>query len=92
MKVPTPTGDRPKSAAGAGGVEAIGNELYDAECLKLMNEYFYGVRIFPGQDPTHVYVGWVTTQYHYFSNEFNQSKVRKASVAITDDYDTVVEQ
>jgi hypothetical protein len=24
------------------GVEAVGDELYDAECLKLINEYFYG--------------------------------------------------
>lgn len=31
------------------GVESIGNEVYDAECLKLINEYFYGVRIYPGQ-------------------------------------------
>lgn len=23
-------------------VEAVGNELYDAECLKLISEYFYG--------------------------------------------------
>lgn len=72
-------------------VDPTGTEPFDAECLKLMNEYFYGVRIFPGQDPTHVYVGWVTTQYHYFSNEFNQSKVRKASVTITDEYDRVKE-
>ncbi|KAL0274261.1 UNVERIFIED_CONTAM: hypothetical protein PYX00_006731 [Menopon gallinae] len=92
----SPTGDRTMqkqmSIIQTGGVEQAGNELYDAECLKLMNEYFYGVRIFPGQDPTHTYVGWVTTQYHYFSNEFNQSKVRKASVAITDDYDNILEQ
>lgn len=39
---------------GAQAIESIGNEVYDAECLKLMNEYFYGVRIYPGQDPTHV--------------------------------------
>lgn len=24
-------------------VEAIGDEIYDGECLKLMNEYFYGI-------------------------------------------------
>ncbi|XP_067007679.2 ryanodine receptor [Anabrus simplex] len=73
------------------GVESIGNEIFDAECLKLINEYFYGVRIFPGQDPTHVYVGWVTTQYHLHHKDFNQSRVRKASVMIVDDYDRLVE-
>ena len=76
----------------ASGVESIGNEIFDHECLKLINEYFYGVRIFPGQDPTHVYVGWVTTQYHFFSNEFNQRSVRKASVRLVDDHDRFVDR
>lgn len=83
---------KPMSIMQASSIESAGNEPFDAECLKLMNEYFYGVRIFPGQDPSHVYIGWVTTQYRYFSNEFNQSKVRKASVAITDDYDNIKQQ
>lgn len=74
------------------GVESIGNEIYDAECLKLINEYFYGVRIFPGQDPTHLYVGWVTTQYHLHSKDFNQTKVRKATVHILDEYGRVVDR
>ena len=68
------------------------NEIYDAECLKLINEYFYGVRIFPGQDPIHTYVGWVTTQYHCCSKEFNQDYVMKSSVVIADEYDRVVER
>ncbi|KAJ8920014.1 hypothetical protein NQ315_006545 [Exocentrus adspersus] len=72
-------------------VEAIGNEIYDAECLKLINEYFYGVRIFPGQDPTHIYVGWVTTQYHLHSKDFNQNQVLKSSVMIADEYDRIVD-
>lgn len=74
------------------GVEAIGNEIFDAECMKLMNEYFYGVRVFPGQDPTHVYVGWVTSQYHLHTKDFNLSRVRKSSVAIVDEYDRLAEQ
>lgn len=68
-------------------VEMVGNEMFDAECLQLINEYFYGVRIFPGQDPTHVYVGWVTTQYHLHSKDFNQSQVLKSSVIVMDNYD-----
>lgn len=24
-------------------VEAVGDEIFDAECLKLINEYFYGI-------------------------------------------------
>ncbi|KAJ8982741.1 hypothetical protein NQ317_014039 [Molorchus minor] len=72
-------------------IEAIGNEIYDAECLKLINEYFYGVRIFPGQDPTHIYVGWVTTQYHLHCKDFNQNQVLKSSVMITDNYDRLID-
>lgn len=74
------------------GLESIGNEIFDVECLKLINEYFYGIRVFPGQDPTHLYVGWVTTQYHLHSKEFNQSKVRKASVVLLDEFDNIAEE
>lgn len=78
------------STLGNQGVEAIGNEVFDAECLKLINEYFYGIRIFPGQDPTHVYCGWVTTQYHLHSKTFNQDKVRRGAVIIEDDYENII--
>lgn len=67
-------------------------DVYDAECLDMINEYFYGVRIFPGQDPSHVYVGWVTCQYHFHSHSFTNEKVRHCTIAGTDDYDTEVEQ
>ncbi|XP_055857541.1 ryanodine receptor isoform X8 [Episyrphus balteatus] len=85
----------PKAMSGGNlgnpSVESSGNEMFDADCLRLINEYFYGVRIFPGQDPTHVYVGWVTTQYHLHSKEFNKSKVRCASVVIEDYYEQIME-
>ncbi|GMS80971.1 hypothetical protein PENTCL1PPCAC_3146, partial [Pristionchus entomophagus] len=35
-----------------------------------VDEYYYGVRIFPGQDPANVWVGWVTPQYHYYHDTF----------------------
>lgn len=77
---------------GGQGIELIGNEIYDSECLKLINEYFYGVRIYPGQDPTHVYVGWVTTQYDLHSKEFNREKVRRISVFMEDDYENPIDR
>ncbi|KAL3284793.1 hypothetical protein HHI36_018934 [Cryptolaemus montrouzieri] len=73
------------------GIEIYGDEIYDADCLKLMHEYFYGVRIFPGQDPGHVYVGWVTTQYHLHSLDFNQNQVLKSTVILTDDYGRMID-
>ncbi|KAL4707078.1 hypothetical protein ACJJTC_011404 [Scirpophaga incertulas] len=94
LQMSTPTQDRKQmttTTLAAAATETVGNEIFDAECLKLINEYFYGVRIFPGQDPTHVYIGWVTTQYHLHSKDFNQNKVMKSSVIITDEYDRIME-
>uniref|UniRef100_A0A182QKY2 Ryanodine receptor 3, brain n=1 Tax=Anopheles farauti TaxID=69004 RepID=A0A182QKY2_9DIPT len=80
-----------RKGMGSPQVESFGNEVYDAECLRLINEYFYGVRIFPGQDPTHVYVGWVTTQYHVHSKEFGQNKVRHAAIYVEDENEKTIE-
>ncbi|XP_043461888.1 ryanodine receptor isoform X4 [Leptopilina heterotoma] len=91
-QIPERNAPKAMSVVTGTGIESIGNEIFDADCLKLMNEYFYGVRIFPGQDPTHVYVGWVTSQYHIHTKDFNLSKVRKVSVIITDNYDQPLEQ
>ncbi|XP_046677460.1 LOW QUALITY PROTEIN: ryanodine receptor-like [Homalodisca vitripennis] len=90
-QIPERNAPKTMSVAAPTGVESIGNEIYDGECLKLINEYFYGIRIFPGQDPTHVYVGWVTTQFHLHSKDFNQSRVRKSTVHIMDEYGRVVD-
>uniref|UniRef100_A0A182UXB4 Ryanodine receptor 3, brain n=1 Tax=Anopheles merus TaxID=30066 RepID=A0A182UXB4_ANOME len=80
-----------RKGMGSPQVESFGNEVYDADCLRLINEYFYGVRIFPGQDPTHVYVGWVTTQYHVHSKEFSQNKVRHAAIYVEDENEKTIE-
>lgn len=58
----------------------------------MINEYFYGVRIFPGQDPGHVYVGWVTTQFHLQDKVFDQSKDRKVIVSRVDDAERILER
>lgn len=68
------------------------NSIFSFNVAYCLYVAFAGVRIFPGQDPTHVYVGWVTTQYHLHSKDFNQSQVLKTSVVIVDDYDRVVEK
>lgn len=96
MKPPSPLAERggPKamSVIQASGIETVGNEMFDAECLKLINEYYYGVRIYPGQDPTHVYIGWVTTQFHLHSKDFNQNRVRKSTVTLADEFHRVIER
>lgn len=87
-----PGGPKAMSFTPTSGIEFVGNEIYDLECLKLINEYYYGVRIFPGQDPTHVYVGWVTTQYHLHSKDFSQDHVRKSTVTIVDEHNRILER
>ena len=65
--------------------------MLDDEMLELMNEYFYGVRIFPGQDPATVYVGWVTTQYHYHTLDFSRDNVRSVTIQKLDNYGGIAE-
>ena len=61
-------------------------EKTERESLELINEFFYGVRIFPGQDPNLVYVGWVNTQYHIHSRDFSQDMVRVVTIQQLDSY------
>ncbi|CAB3399073.1 unnamed protein product [Caenorhabditis bovis] len=57
-----------------------------------VDEYYYGVRIFPGQDPSQVWVGWVTTQYHYYNTSFDGNQgVRKCRFSESDHQGTTVD-
>ncbi|XP_067310941.1 ryanodine receptor 3 isoform X2 [Pseudorasbora parva] len=47
--------------------------------------YYHSVRIFAGQDPSCVWVGWVTPDYHYYSNNFNLSKNRTVTITLGDE-------
>lgn len=43
-----------------------------------IDEYFFGVRIFPGQDLSNVWVGWVRPHFHAYDKIFNAgTSVRK---------------
>lgn len=54
-----------------------GSDYIDSSSLDLVDEYFYGIRIFPGQEPNHVYCGWVTTTYKQFDTAFDIGRTRK---------------
>ncbi|ULT90419.1 hypothetical protein L3Y34_008632 [Caenorhabditis briggsae] len=57
-----------------------------------VDEYYYGVRIFPGQDTSQVWVGWVTTQYHYYNVHFDGNQgVRKCRFSEADHHGTTVD-
>uniref|UniRef100_A0A8R1HP75 Ryanodine receptor n=2 Tax=Caenorhabditis japonica TaxID=281687 RepID=A0A8R1HP75_CAEJA len=57
-----------------------------------VDEFYYGIRIFPGQDPSQVWVGWVTTQYHYYNTSFDGTQgVRKCRFSESDHHGTTVD-
>ncbi|XP_077408297.1 ryanodine receptor 3 isoform X2 [Vanacampus margaritifer] len=47
--------------------------------------YYHSVRVFAGQDPASVWVGWVTPDYHYHSRNFHLSKTRTVTVTLGDE-------
>ncbi|XP_074541836.1 ryanodine receptor 3 isoform X3 [Halichoeres trimaculatus] len=47
--------------------------------------YYHSVRVFAGQDPASVWVGWVTPDYHYHSKNFSLSKTRTVTVTLGDE-------
>uniref|UniRef100_A0A3Q3KQK1 Ryanodine receptor 3 n=1 Tax=Mastacembelus armatus TaxID=205130 RepID=A0A3Q3KQK1_9TELE len=68
-------------------------ELYSAdmlvdESLKLrsdINTYCHSVRVFAGQDPASVWIGWVTPDYHYYSKNFSLVSTRTVTVTLGDE-------
>lgn len=50
-----------------------------------VDEYYYSVRIFPGQDPSQVFVGWMTPGFHSKENHFDTKKIRHSVVSVLDE-------
>uniref|UniRef100_A0A8C4NJ27 Ryanodine receptor 2 n=1 Tax=Eptatretus burgeri TaxID=7764 RepID=A0A8C4NJ27_EPTBU len=48
------------------------------------NSYYYSMRIFPGQDPNNVWVGWVTPDFHQYGKTVDLEKVRTVTVTLGD--------
>uniref|UniRef100_A0A914H250 Ryanodine receptor n=1 Tax=Globodera rostochiensis TaxID=31243 RepID=A0A914H250_GLORO len=57
-----------------------------------VDEYYYGIRIFPGQDLSNVWVGWVTPQFHAYDKFFDaNASVRKCRYAELDHHGITAE-
>ncbi|KAK1889355.1 Ryanodine receptor 3, partial [Dissostichus eleginoides] len=41
--------------------------------------YYHSVRVFAGQDPASIWVGWVTPDYHFYSKNFGLNKMRRVT-------------
>ncbi|XP_069116591.1 ryanodine receptor-like isoform X2 [Argopecten irradians] len=49
-----------------------------------IDEYNFSVRIFPGQDPAQVFVGWVTPGFHFNESNFEMKKTRHVVLSVLD--------
>nr|XP_015218325.1 PREDICTED: ryanodine receptor 2 isoform X6 [Lepisosteus oculatus] len=65
--------------------EVLADERDDYEYLMQTSTYYYSVRIFPGQEPTGVWVGWVTSDFHQYDTAFDLEKVRTVTVTLGDE-------
>lgn len=43
------------------------------------------MRVFAGQEPGGVWVGWITPDYHQYDPHFDMNKVRNVTVTVGDD-------
>uniref|UniRef100_A0A670I944 Ryanodine receptor 2 n=1 Tax=Podarcis muralis TaxID=64176 RepID=A0A670I944_PODMU len=49
------------------------------------HSYYYSVRIFPGQEPANVWVGWITSDFHQYDTSFDLDRVRTVTVTLGDE-------
>ncbi|XP_034436295.1 ryanodine receptor 3 isoform X5 [Hippoglossus hippoglossus] len=47
--------------------------------------YYHSVRVFAGQDPASVWVGWVSPDYHYYSKNFSLNRTQTVTVTLGDE-------
>lgn len=50
-----------------------------------MFQYYYSVRVLPGQEPFNVWVGWVTSNFHHHGATFDPDRVHTVTVTLGDD-------
>ncbi|XP_047465590.1 ryanodine receptor 2 isoform X3 [Mugil cephalus] len=66
--------------------EVMAEDRDDYEFLmQVPTHNYYSVRIFPGQDPSSVWVGWVTSDFHQYDPGFELHKVQTVTVTLGDE-------
>ncbi|XP_062393175.1 LOW QUALITY PROTEIN: ryanodine receptor 1-like, partial [Sardina pilchardus] len=65
--------------------DVVPDDRDDIDVILNTTTYYYSVRVFAGQEPTGVWVGWVTPDYHQYDLHFDLSKVRNVTVTVGDD-------
>uniref|UniRef100_UPI00358EA68B ryanodine receptor 2-like n=1 Tax=Myxine glutinosa TaxID=7769 RepID=UPI00358EA68B len=64
--------------------EVLPDDRDDMDTLMRTTLYYYSIRIFPGQDPNNVWVGWVTPDFHQYGKTVDLEKVRTVTVTLGD--------
>ncbi|TRY98674.1 hypothetical protein DNTS_033428 [Danionella cerebrum] len=65
--------------------DVVPDDRDDAEIISNTTTYYYSVRVFAGQEPSGVWAGWVTPDYHLYDPHFDLGKVRNVTVTVGDD-------
>eukprot|EP00064_Thunnus_orientalis_P011413 superscaffoldBa00001648_g11444 len=65
--------------------EVMAEDRDDYEFLMQASTHYYSVRIFPGQEPSSVWVGWVTSDFHQYDPGFELHNVRTVTVTLGDE-------
>nr|XP_033467469.1 ryanodine receptor 2-like isoform X2 [Epinephelus lanceolatus] len=65
--------------------EVMADDRDEYEFLMQASTHYYSVRIFPGQEPSSVWVGWVTSDFHQYDPGFELHNVRTVTVTLGDE-------
>uniref|UniRef100_A0A8D0ZKS0 Ryanodine receptor 2 n=1 Tax=Sus scrofa TaxID=9823 RepID=A0A8D0ZKS0_PIG len=65
--------------------DVLADDRDDYDYLMQTSTYYYSVRIFPGQEPANVWVGWITSDFHQYDTAFDLDRVRTVTVTLGDE-------
>ncbi|XP_077359216.1 ryanodine receptor 2 [Festucalex cinctus] len=65
--------------------EVMVDDRNEYELLTQVSTHSYSARIFPGQEPSNVWVGWVTSDFHQYEPGFALDKVQSVTVTLGDE-------
>uniref|UniRef100_A0A8D0HN71 Ryanodine receptor 2 n=1 Tax=Sphenodon punctatus TaxID=8508 RepID=A0A8D0HN71_SPHPU len=65
--------------------DVLADDRDDHDYLMQTSTYYYSVRIFPGQEPANVCVGWITSDFHQYDTFFDLDRVRTVTVTLGDE-------
>ncbi|XP_073497742.1 ryanodine receptor 1 isoform X6 [Phyllobates terribilis] len=65
--------------------DVVPDDRDDVEIIMNTTTYYYSIRVYAGQEPTGVWIGWVTPDYHLYDMNFDLNKVRQSTITMGDD-------